>query len=425
MIRISLVFDHHKRTPKGDDGPVEVRVTVNKKPYYINTGVKVREDRMVGNCIRDVRMKGADGVTRTTEDADTLNERLTTIVRLVENEVNRCLDERRPLDVAEIRRKVYDLEVANDDAAPTLVVWIKEQIPMPNVVKNTRQKYVTLCRRLTEFGQITRWEHLSVEAIYKWDAWLRVQDNELTTNQKAAGVEQAKLGDKAVESYHKGLRAMLNRALKMGKITANPYDRLRGEFVSKRRDVVDYLTEEQMQKVLEITPVPGSQVAMARDLFIFQMFTGLGYADMQIFDLSQYREIDGKWRFVGKRVKTGVPYVSMLLPPVVEVLERNGWRVPRMNNQRYNQMLKAIGMVIGIERLHSHMGRHTFATWMLSNGSKIENVSKMLGHTDIKMTQRYAEVLAKDVYDDYDKAAEKLTAMQSPGKKTKQEKGDG
>ena len=422
MIKISLFFDHHKRTQKGEEGPVEVRVTVNKKPYYINTGVRVREDRLVGNCIRDVRVKGADGVMRTTEDADTLNERLTTIVRLVENEVNRCLDERRPLDVAEIRRKVYDLEVASNNDAPTLVAWIKEQIPMLNVVKNTRQKYVTLCRRLTEFGQITRWEHLSVEAIYKWDAWLRVQNNELTTNQKAAGVEQAKLGDKAVESYHKGLRAMLNRALKVGKITANPYDRLRGEFVSKQRDVVDYLTEEQMQKVMEITPVPGSQVAMARDLFIFQMYTGLGYADTQIFDLSQYREVEGKWQFVGKRVKTGVPYVSMLLPPVVDVLKRNGWRVPKMNNQRYNQMLKAIGMCIGIEKLHSHMGRHTFATWMLSNGSKIENVSKMLGHTDIKMTQRYAEVLAKDVYDDYDKAAEKLTAMQSPNKKRSKKK---
>lgn len=390
-------------------------MTVNKKPYYINTGVRVREDRLVGNCIRDVRIKGSDGIARMTEDADVLNERLTTIVQLVEREVNRCLDERRPLDVAEIRRKVYDLKVTSDDDAPTLVAWIREQIPMLNVVKNTRQKYVTLCRRLTEFGQITRWEHLNVEAIYKWDAWLRVQNNELTTNQKAAGVEQAKLGDKAVESYHKGLRAMLNRALKMGKITANPYDRLRGEFVSTRRDVVEYLTEEQMQKVMDISPVPGSQVAMARDLFIFQMFTGLGYADTQIFDLSQYREVDGKWRFVGKRVKTGVPYVSMLLPPVVEMLKRNGWRVPKMNNQRYNQMLKAIGMVIGIERLHSHMGRHTFATWMLSNGSKIENVSKMLGHTDIKMTQRYAEVLAKDVYDDYEKAE----------KRFKKKKGDG
>lgn len=399
MIRISLVYDHHHRTPRGEDGPVEVRVTVNRKPYYINTGVRVREERLVGNRIKDLK---------DTYDADVLNERLTTIVELVEREVNRCLEERRALDVAEIRRKVYDLDVACDDDTPTLIAWIKEQIPMLDVVKNTRQKYVTLCRRLTEFGQITRWEHLSVEAIYKWDAWLRVQDNELTTNQKAAGVEQAKLGDKAVESYHKGLRAMLNRALKMGKITANPYDRLRGEFVSKRRDVVDYLTEEQMQKILAIEPVSGSQVAMARDLFIFQMYTGLGYADTQVFDLSQYREVDGKWRFIGKRVKTGVPYVSMLLPPVVDMLKRNGWRVPRMNNQRYNQMLKAIGMVIGIERLHSHMGRHTFATWMLSQGAKIENVSRMLGHTDIKMTQRYAEVLAKDVYDDFEKVEKKL-----------------
>lgn len=408
MIRISLVYDHHHRTPRGENGPVEVRVTVNRKPYYINTGVRVREERLVGNRIKDLK---------DTFDADVLNERLTTIVELVEREVNRCLEERRAMDVAEIRRKVYNLGVACDDDTPTLIAWIKEQILMLDVVKNTRQKYVTLCRRLTEFGQITRWEHLSVEAIYKWDAWLRVQDNELTTNQKAAGVEQVKLGDKAVESYHKGLRAMLNRALKMGKITANPYDRLRGEFVSKRRDVVDYLTEEQMHKILAIEPVPGSQVAMARDLFIFQMYTGLGYADTQVFDLSQYqRELiignDGKeterWRFIGQRVKTGVPYVSMLLPPVVDMLKRNGWRVPRMNNQRYNQMLKAIGMVIGIERLHSHMGRHTFATWMLSQGAKIENVSRMLGHTDIKMTQRYAEVLAKDVYDDFEKVEIKL-----------------
>ena len=147
---------------------------------------------------------------------------------------------------------------------------------------------------------------------------------------------------------------------------------------------------------------------MARDLFIFQMFTGLAYSDTQAFDLSQYREVDGKWKFIGERVKTGVPYVSMLLPPVIEVLERNGWKVPRMNNQRYNQMLKAIGMCIGIEKLHSHMGRHTFATWMITNDAKIENVSRMLGHTNIVQTQRYAKVLAKDVYDDFDMVAEKL-----------------
>ena len=121
MIRISLVYDHHHRTPRGENGPVEVRVTVNRKPYYINTGVRVREERLVGNRIKDLK---------DTFDADVLNERLTTIVELVEREVNRCLEERRALDVAEIRRKVYDLDVACDDDTPTLIAWIKEQIPM-------------------------------------------------------------------------------------------------------------------------------------------------------------------------------------------------------------------------------------------------------------------------------------------------------
>ena len=65
-------------------------------------------------------------------------------------------------------------------------------------------------------------------------------------------------------------------------------------------------------------------------------------------------------------------------------------------------------MVIGIEKLHSHMGRHTFATYMLSNGAKIENVSRMLGHTNIVQTQRYAKVLAKDVYSDFEMISQKL-----------------
>ena len=127
MIRISLIYDHRNRTPKGEEGPVEVRVTVNRKPLYINTGVKVTQDRLVGNCIRDVKVKGADGVWRLTEDADTLNERLTTIVRLVENEVNKCLDERKPLDVAEIRRKVYDLGVRYNECNQT--GWVSGRNP--------------------------------------------------------------------------------------------------------------------------------------------------------------------------------------------------------------------------------------------------------------------------------------------------------
>jgi integrase len=400
MITLSLVYDHRGRTPKVEEGPVEVRVTVNRKPYYINTGVRVCKNRFVAGTIKD---------TRDTNDADILNERLKAVTAFVEQEVNKCLDERKEIDVAKIRQSVWSLGVARDDSDDTsLVDWIKDRAGLLSVRKSTRMKYYTLCNKMLEYGKITRWQDLSVEAIYDFDAWLHQQDVHLSENQINAGMEPRKMGDTGVSAYHKSLRAMLNRALKMGKIDANPYDRLRGEFKHSKRETTEYLTEDQMQKILDIEPVPGSQVDMARDLFIFQMYTGLAYVDTQRFDATQYREVDGKWKFIGERVKTGVPYVSMLLPPVVEVLKKYDWHVPIMNNQKYNQLLKAIGMVIGIERLHSHMGRHTFGTWMLSNGAKIENVSRMMGHTNITQTQRYAKVLAKDVYDDFDMVAEKL-----------------
>ena len=431
MIRISLVFDHYKRTKKGEMGPVEVRVTVNRKPLYINTGVRVHEGRLVGNCIKDIKVKCDDSVVRMTEDADMLNERLTTIVGIVENEVNRCLENRMPLDVKAIRNKVWGLETEEKDDEPTMIMWIKSMAASANILKNTKLRYITLCNKLTAYGKMTRWEHLTVDNIYAWDVWLRGQKVPLSENQKEAGVEPATISNQAVYNYHKCLKAMIHRAIKFDVITFNPYDKLRGVFKKPTMDVVDYLTTEQMQKVLALTPVPGSQVAMARDLFIFQMFTGLGYADTQVFDLSQYKMeivdgIDGekteRWRYVGERVKTGVPYVSQLLPPVVDVLKRNGWRVPKMNNQRYNQMLKAIGMCIGIEKLHSHMGRHSFATWMLENDVPIEHVSKMLGHTNITQTQRYAQVQAKDIYSDFDRMAEKMIAIQSPDKKRNKKK---
>lgn len=400
MIKISLVFDHRNRTAKNEEGPVEVRVTVNRKPYYINTGVRVRKARLVGNCVRD---------DATSNDADMLNERLTTIVAIVEKEVNKCLEARKSISVADIKTKVWDLVPMPDtETSPTIVRWIEEYTRTANIANNTRLHYLTVARRLLEFGKMVRWEQLTVDNIYAWDVWLRSQEVPLTKNQKAAGMEPQLISSDSVYNYHKYLKATINKAMKFQILTANPYDQMKGMFKRTKRDVVDYLTEAQMKKVMALTPVPGSQAALALDLFTFQMFTGLGYADTQIFDISQYRNIDGKWTHIGQRVKTGVPYVSQLLPPVVEVLKRNGWQVPKMNNQRYNQMLKAIGMVIGIENLHSHMGRHTFATYMLSNGAKIENVSRMLGHTNITQTQRYAKVLAKDVHDDFDKIAKKL-----------------
>jgi hypothetical protein len=174
MITLSIVFDHRGRTQKGEEGPVEVRVTVNRKPYYINTGVRVRRNRFVAGTIKD---------TQDTSDADILNERLRIVASLVEQEVNRCLDERREIDVADIRRKVWSMGVSSDGDDTGLVDWIRERSATLNVSKSTRMKYMTLCNKMVEYGKILRWQDLSVEAIYDFDAWLHAQDVHLTENQ--------------------------------------------------------------------------------------------------------------------------------------------------------------------------------------------------------------------------------------------------
>lgn len=48
-----------------------------------------------------------------------------------------------------------------------------------------------------------------------------------------------------------------------------------------------------------------------------------------------------------------------------------------------------------------HMRRHSYATSVcLANGVSIENVAKMLGHSNIKMTQHYARVLDSSILRD-------------------------
>ena len=84
-------------------------------------------------------------------------------------------------------------------------------------------------------------------------------------------------------------------------------------------------------------------------------------------------------------------------------------QVPKIDNSTYNKCLKMLGVAAGIEKkMHSHLARHTFATMMLREGVRIEHVSKMLGHTNITTTQRYAKVLADDIRKDFTMIEQKI-----------------
>ena len=388
MFSTSIIYDRKKQAEGEKEGTLEVRITVNRKSYYINTGVRVQRKHWAGSVVKR-------------PDADALNNRLGIIVRRVNEKVNEFIEARQPIDIEAIRSYIYSGSSVNVDRNG-LISWIEKEIPMLNVSDGTRKHYWLLLDRLKAFGKLKAWTDLTVENIYEWDAWLRQIANVNSRH------DEGTLGDGTIHNYHKHLKSMLNRALSFGIIEKTPYARLVGKFNAGEEENVEYLTEEEMQLILDTHPVPGTQMETVRDLFVIQMFTGLSYSDMQALDIKNYHKDGDAWVYNGKRIKTGIPFVSQLLPPVIEVLERHEWQVPKMPNQKYNAQLKTFGNVIGLEGLHSHLARHTFATYMLSNDVKLQNVMRMLGQKRIEQTMRYAKVLAKDVHEDFGMIADKL-----------------
>lgn len=376
MITTAIVYDHRNRTPKGKEGPLEVRLTIDRKVYYIGTGVRVRKNQWQFDRVVDH------------PQSNELNERLGILLAKIMARVNARIKNGQMMDVQSIRREIWGVV---DDAS--FITWIKHEIDMLGVREGTRKHYVSLTHQLEDFGGMMSWADVTVENIYKWDTFVRQLPGRASEHISGAGVY----------NYHKCLSAMLSRAERIDLIPVNPYHKMRGVFSKGDKENTEYLTEEEMAKIESFQPAPGTWMERARDLFILQMYTGLSYSDIQAFNIAEYKEINGKWRRIGSRIKTGQPFVSQLLPPVVEVLKRYDWKVPQLTNQVYNRELKAVGMAAGITtRLHSHLARHTFATYMLRHGVPIEHLAKMLGHANIKQTQRYAKVLAESVHEDFD-----------------------
>lgn len=392
---LAVVFDHRGRTAEGSEGPLEIRITIKRNRQYINTGIRVRAGEWAGSIVNR-------------PDADALNDRLGYIVSRVIEEITALQREGKAVDAAAIRSRVF-AENAPEADGDAFLKWLAKEIPMLKIGEGTRRRYDVLLTRLKQYGCIKSWSDLTVENIYRWDAWLHNIDKPQSNGDRQAGAEPVKIGDAAVYNYHRTLRAMLTLAVKFGLIDANPYDKMRGEFRKGIKENVEFLTEEEIATIESLRPMTGTQMAMARDLFVFQLYTGMSYSDAQAFDISNYRHVNGQWRAIGNRIKTGVAYVSDLLPQAVEVLERYGMQVPKIGNAQYNESLKVIQQALGIKtRLHSHLARHTFATRALALGVKIQNVSKMLGHTNTRQTERYAKVLAESVHDDFSMLAEKL-----------------
>ena len=66
------------------------------------------------------------------------------------------------------------------------------------------------------------------------------------------------------------------------------------------------------------------------------------------------------------------------------------WTDTKIDGDNLRRAFKKALQKAGIEDFHFHDLRHTFATRLAQNGVDIYTISKLLGHKDIQMTQRYS-----------------------------------
>ena len=153
------------------------------------------------------------------------------------------------------------------------------------------------------------------------------------------------------------------------------------------------------------------EMETARDIFLFACYTGAAYCDLMELDKSHLvRDDEGSLWLKFNRHKTGVSCRVKLLPEAIRLMEKphsdeREALLPFMGYATYQSYLKALRLRAGISfPFTTHTARHTFATLItLEQGVPIETVSKMLGHSNVSMTERYAKVTPQKLFEEFDR----------------------
>lgn len=138
-------------------------------------------------------------------------------------------------------------------------------------------------------------------------------------------------------------------------------------------------------------------------------FTGLSYIDVKTLKVEHLeRDNQGRMWIKKKRVKTGVLARIPLLPNAKMLIDKyagGDTLMPIYSDKDINLYLKDIAILCHIDkRITYHTARHTFAsTVTLANNISLIVVSKMLGHSNTRMTEHYAKLVDKCIGEEMDK----------------------
>ena len=254
--------------------------------------------------------------------------------------------------------------------------FMREEIKREKLREGTYRHKIHVIETLECYGKIRTLADLTPANIRAFDRWLH---------------DTGERTEVTIWNYHKRIKKY-TRILKLNEVIEHdPYDYCkisRGH--SKPRTP---LTEQELLKLRKVKLI--DKLDRVRDLFIFAAYTGMAYADVQRFNFKEMTHKIGRLYYIdSERLKTGTEFYTPILKPAMNVLEKYDFKLPHITNQKANDYLHVIEVQCGFKKsLTFHLARHSFATLALAHDVPIEDISRMLGHSDIKTTQIYCKIL--------------------------------
>lgn len=203
--------------------------------------------------------------------------------------------------------------------------------------------------------------------------------------------------------YQAKIRTIFKYAFESGKINTYLYN---GIHIDRGIDEsnIKFLTEDELKKIKE-KKFSTKRMDNIRDCFLFQCYTGLSYIDMKQLEVDDFKRTDdGRYYISKKRQKTNQNFTTVLLKDAADIAIRNHFDLKVKSNQKYNEYLKELADLCGIEKcLTTHMARHTFIVYCLNKHIPQNTIGKMCGWAEgdaPRMLRVYGKLLDETVFAD-------------------------
>jgi integrase len=197
------------------------------------------------------------------------------------------------------------------------------------------------------------------------------------------------------------LRTALNVAIREELIEVNPITLISSsEKFKPIEHMREYLTIEELKQLIA-TPCKHEVV---KNAFLFACNCGLRLGDVASLTWDDIKRDGEHWTIATRVAKTQRLIYNPLPAQALKWLPKRGRGAKRdskvfqgLHPETVNTHISKWASDAGItnKNVTFHVSRHTYATTLLTLGADIYTVSKLLGHTSIRHTQRYAKIVNK------------------------------